>query len=107
MAARSATAATPAGTSFFPTPTTDVLPLDTSPESLSALGLAYSRVSSTPLIGTQRPGRTSRESKTSPSLPWRPKRPPPFDATTRPLPRRHVGATTHESRAHAPIVGTG
>jgi len=88
MAARSATAATPAGTSFFPTPTTDVLPLDTSPESLSALGLAYSRVSSTPLIGTQRPGRTSSESKTSPSLPWRPKRPPPFDTTTRPLARR-------------------
>src|SRR2546427_2124945 len=43
MASRSTAAATPAGRSFLPTPPTDVLPLDTSPESVSAPGLAYSR----------------------------------------------------------------
>src|SRR5256885_13062830 len=61
MASRSTAAATPAGRSFLPTPPTDVLPLDTSPESVSAPGLAYSRVSSTAEIGTQCPARTSRE----------------------------------------------
>ena len=38
---------------FLPTPPTDVLPLETSPESLSAPGVAYSSVSSTPEIATQ------------------------------------------------------
>src|SRR3989441_199002 len=70
-ASRSAAAATPAGTSFLPTPPTDVLPLETSPESVTAPGLAYSSVSSTPEIATQRDGRTSSESNISPSRPCR------------------------------------
>src|SRR2546428_10615399 len=103
MGPRPAAAATPAGTSFLPPPPTDVLPLDTSPESLSAPGLAYSSVSSTPDIGTQCPARTSTESNRNPSRPCRPHRPPPRETTIRPFARTYGATRTQESCTSAPI----
>src|SRR2546422_1559834 len=86
-------------------PTTEVFPLETSPESVRVPGLAYSSVSSTPEIAAQRPGRTSSESNRRPSRPCRPNRPPPLETTMRPFARVYGGTTTHESRTSAPIEG--